>query len=442
MEVGNTSIVDVRQQLGRSAPRVWVRALLVPEPGGQPLRLLYAQALIGPRPPGWVEETWRYEQGTFVATSQSARGFLSRLRPGRATELTLGDLVATVSIRQGSFGWRHHPSRTQHDQLQLEWPSLEFEPGIDGVESRAYALQSGFLVGFGDVPSFPAFAGAFNAFFFGNYSVTGSNNPILDRLDIRLLDQRARFRRVHVRATAVDVWLGGRGLAGLTLELNGATYRTAVPITKPGRLTLPLPSGLPSDAWLWLKRDGQWLDYRSLGGWTAYRSSDVTFETTVDPEAEVTALANQGEGEQLEYKIKLPDTRDEKRATYKTVAAFANGGGGTLIFGVSDGDGIAGLPGHLPQQRRRLTDMLHAMIRPQPQFRIAAYTISGRNLLVLRVPPNNGQVYALTLDTERPEYYVRRDGTTFPANPEELTQIVASHQVITTGPFGGQIGLV
>jgi len=427
VEIGSASIVDMRQQLGRSASRVWIRALLIPEPDDRQLRLLYAQALIGPRPPGWVEEMWRYEQGSFVSTSMSARGFLNRLRPGRATKLKLGDLVATMSIREGSFSWRHHPSRTQHDQLQLEWPWQEFEPCIDGVESLAYTLRSGFLVGFGDAPSFPAFAGAFNAFFFGNYSVTGSNTPSLDRLDIRLLDQRARFRRVNVRATAVDVWLGGSDLAGLTLELNGATHRTAVPITKPGRLTLPLPSGLPNDAWLWLKRDGQWLDYRSLGSWTAYRSSDVTFETTVDPEGEISALVNQGEGEQLEYKVKLPDTRDEKRTTFKTVAAFANGEGGTVLFGVSDGEGVAGLPGRLPEQRRRLTDMLHALIHPQPHFRIADYSIGGKNLLVLRVPPNNGQIFALTLDAERPEYYVRRDGTTFPARPEDLTQTVTGH---------------
>jgi hypothetical protein len=311
---------------------------------------------------------------------------------------------------------------------------VEYQPGLEGVENLVYDLQSSFMVGIGDAPSFPAFGGAFNAFFYGDYTVTGVNNPPIQRLDVRLLDQRARFRKVLVRATAVDVWLGGCGLAGLTLELNGVSYRTSVEVKKPERLTLPLPSGLPADAWLWLKQDGEWLDYRSLGGWGTYRSGDVTFETTVDPEGEISALANQGEGVQLEYKIKLPDTRDEKRTTFKTVVAFANGDGGTVMFGVTDGDGIAGLTGKLPEQRRRLTDMLRALVRPQPAMHISAHTVGGRQVLVLRVEPNNGHLHALTLDTERPEFYVRRDGTTFPAQPEELTRLVASKQA-NYGPY-------
>jgi predicted HTH transcriptional regulator len=94
----------------------------------------------------------------------------------------------------------------------------------------------------------------------------------------------------------------------------------------------------------------------------------------------------------------------------------------------------------LPEQRRRLTDMLRALIRPQPPLHIDANAVEGRNVLVLRVDPNRGQLYALVLDTERSEYYVRRDGTTFPAQPEELTQIVAA-QAAAAHAFGNPFGL-
>jgi hypothetical protein len=305
-----------------------------------------------------------------VAAAIPVRQLIASLTTGTATLLKLGTTVASMQLREGQFSWQRHPSRAQHDPLQLAWPWMEFQPGIDGVDDRVYELQAGFLVGIGDAPSFPVFGGAFNAFFYDNYTATGVNSPPLQRLDIRVLDQRAYFRKVLVRATAIDVWIGGRRPAGLTLELNGVSTRSSVEVKRPQKLTLPLPSGLPADAWLWLKQDGEWVDYRSLGGWSAYQSGDVRFETTVDSGSELSALTTQGEGEQLEYKVKLPDTREEKRTTFKTVVAFANGSGGTVLFGVSDGDGITGLIGKLPEQRRRLTDMLRALIRPQPPLHI------------------------------------------------------------------------
>jgi hypothetical protein len=440
VEVGNASLDTLRHSLGRSSRPAWVRALLATGPEGDPPLLVYALVLVGPRPAGWQERIWRYRQGCFVAAAIPVRQLVASLTPGTAKLLELGTTVASMQVRDGQFSWQRHPSRAQHDPLQLPWPWMEFQPGIDGFNDRVYELQAGFLVGIGDAPSFPAFGGAFNAFFYDNYTVTGVSNPPLQRLDIRVLDQRAHFHKVLVRATAIDVWIGGRRPAGLTLELNGVSTRSAIEIKKPEKVTLPLPSGLPADAWLWLKQDGEWVDYRSLGGWSAYQSDDVRFETTVDPGSELSALAARGEGEQLEYKVKLPDTREEKRTTFKTVVAFANGSGGTVLFGVSDGDGITGLIGKLPEQRRRLTDMLRALMRPQPPLHIDANAIEGRNVLVLRVDPNRGQLYALVLDTERPEYYVRRDGTTFPAQPEELTQIVAA-QAAAAHAFGNPFGL-
>src|SRR5262249_32961089 len=119
----------------------------------------------------------------------------------------------------------------------------------------------------------------------------------------------------------------------------------------------------------------------------------------------------QGEGQHLEYKCKLPDTRDEKRKVFKTVVAFANGEGGILLFGIADDLQIAGLEDTLKDARARLTDLIRDLVSPSPDVIIDTHRYEGKNILVLHVQPGSVVVHALTLDKNKPEYFVRRDGT-------------------------------
>jgi hypothetical protein len=70
-----------------------------------------------------------------------------------------------------------------------------------------------YLVGADDVPSFPTFGGAFNAFFYSRYIVSGVGNPQLGRAWIRIVDGRARIRKVRVKPLSLDVWFSGSDLA-------------------------------------------------------------------------------------------------------------------------------------------------------------------------------------------------------------------------------------
>jgi hypothetical protein len=155
-----------------------------------------------------------------------------------------------------------------------------------------------------------------------------------------VIDDRAYFKRVRVKPASIDVLVGGRELRGCELELSGSSDRATASLRGETRTSFPLWAGLAPDACLWLKAGGDWIDYRSLGGWGAYFPSDVEFEEARDPVTDLTALASQGEGAYLEYKAVLLETTESKRTTFKTVAAFANGGGGRVLFGVSDGHGI------------------------------------------------------------------------------------------------------
>jgi ATP-dependent DNA helicase RecG len=106
--------------------------------------------------------------------------------------------------------------------------------------------------------------------------------------------------------------------------------------------------------------------------------------------------------------------------------AFANGGGGTIVFGVEDETHeVKGLPGSPSVDRRRINDFVRDLVTPSPRVRIESGRHDGRNVLVLHVEPGGGTIHALVLDANKPEYYVRRDGSTYYARPEDLATISA-----------------
>jgi hypothetical protein len=434
MDQGTASLDDLRQRLsGRR--RVEIRAVLRTS-AGDPPSLLHAMAIVGQSARGPARK-WSYEGLAFVSDTVSSDRLASIFVAGDEKQLTIASTRASVEFPDTNFMWQKKPSLAQYDQLALPWPSWTYDPRI--AQQEHFNMPS-YLIGGGDNPSFPTFGTAFNAFFHGNFALTGTGNPSLGEVSVRIIDQRARIQRVRIRPASLDVWIGGRSINGCHLELNGVECRLVVAVVKPGKLSLALPSGLPSDAWLWLKSGNEWLDYRPLNNWGGHTSSDIEVQLPNDPGADISRLATQGEGLHLEYKAKLPDTRDEKRHVFKTVVAFANGAGGKLIFGVEDDGGVCGLPGKLPEARSRLNDLLRDLVTPSLDARIEGHRHDGRNVLVLDVSPNSGVLYGLTVNANRPEYYVRRDGTTFYAQPDEVASIVqrndSGRAAAWLGPWG------
>lgn len=430
MDHGVTTLDELHKKLSATRRAVWVRALVGPA-GDEAAALLALQAVVGPRPPGWRKQTWVYPQCTFASAQITTGRLASLCEPGEPRELVVGRTRAVVEMQAGQFSYVHVPSLAQHGELRLAWPSFVYSPSTTAVNANA---PYGYLIGTGDVPSFPVFSGAYNAFFADSFVITGTGNPQLGRFAIHVVDAEARIAHVRVRAASLEVQLAGSPLADSFLELNGAESRAVVSVDGP-RVVFELPDGLPGDAWLWLKRGSEWLDFRSLSGWGGQRSPDVEVDLPEDPVAELSRLAARGEGANLEYKEKLPDTKPEKRTVFKTVVAFAHGDGGTILFGVNDDGEITGVDGDLAVQRRRLIDLIRALITPPPDVRVRQQQLDGRNVLIAEVLPGRGILYALVADPNRPEYYVRRDGTTYYARPEELASIIG--RASTTGsPFG------
>jgi hypothetical protein len=222
-----------------------------------------------------------------------------------------------------NLNWEKRPSLAQYDKLSLEWPSVTCKPSM---ANREHVNLPQNLIGDGETPSFPNFGAAFNAFMYDDFNVSGTfSQGLLGEVSVRFADQRARIRRVRIRPTSLDVWVGGRSLEGCRLELNGVEHREVLPVVKVGRITIVLPDGLPTDAWL--KHGTEWLDYRALNNWANYRSADIEEEIPHDIGAELSRLATQGEGQRVEYKSQLPTAPAERRHVFKTVVAFANGEG-------------------------------------------------------------------------------------------------------------------
>lgn len=93
-------------------------------------------------------------------------------------------------------------------------------------------------------------------------------------------------------------------------------------------------------------------------------------------------------------------------------------------MGIRDDGQIGGLPEKPAECRAKLTDLVRDLVKPSPDVQIKVDRHSGKTLALIDVAPGNGTVYALTVSTNKPEFYVRRNATTYYAQPDEIASIV------------------
>jgi hypothetical protein len=200
-------------------------------------------------------------------------------------------------------------------------------------------------------------------------------------------------------------------------------------VSEGGVVRLPVPDGIPERGYVVLGRGTRWLDYRQLN---RLISDSTTTADAPDLATQYEQLRYRGEGEDLEFKEQLP-LEKERDKVLKTVAAFANGNGGVILFGVEDGSGVLnGLGGIDPaREADRLTNMIRTVVMPQPKFRILHANVDGKLVMSLTVEAGDSHPYGI--HPEKPEYYVRRGATTFPARQDEVRSMA---QPPPTSPYG------
>jgi predicted HTH transcriptional regulator len=80
---------------------------------------------------------------------------------------------------------------------------------------------------------------------------------------------------------------------------------------------------------------------------------------------------------------------------FKTVAAFATGDGGIMVFGIDPDElTVTGLDGEDPKKLRdRLHGLVHRTVVPSPDVTVEDHQVDGETILVLYVAPRPAPPY-------------------------------------------------
>lgn len=152
-------------------------------------------------------------------------------------------------------------------------------------------------------------------------------------------------------------------------------------------------------------------------------------------------LISLGEGPNLEFKstlqwdvIQNQSNKHLRHSVLKTITAFLNTEGGTLLIGVDEGGGIYGLEtdlgmldGSLDRFGQLISSLISDYLSPglTPLIKIRFEELDGKKVCVVDVGKSSEPVF---LKGERgKEFYVRVGNTTRPLDPEQTVSFISSN---------------
>ena len=127
-------------------------------------------------------------------------------------------------------------------------------------------------------------------------------------------------------------------------------------------------------------------------------------------------------GETTDYDKKQALEERKPKSWCKSVSAFANGSGGSLIFGVADDDTIVGLADP-KKDSETISELIKTHLDPIPQFRLRFVTEEGKTLVVLDVQPGEDTPYYVNIGSVL-ETFVRIGNQSVPADATEIRRLV------------------
>lgn len=127
-------------------------------------------------------------------------------------------------------------------------------------------------------------------------------------------------------------------------------------------------------------------------------------------------------GETTEYDKKLVLEEKRPKSWLKSVSAFANGTGGTLIFGVSDDDELAGLA-DAKAVSEKISEAIKVRMDPIPQVYLEIGQEDGKEFLLLHVSGGQETPYYYVGDGSRTAF-VRVGNESVPADAVALKRLV------------------
>jgi hypothetical protein len=277
MELGQSTLDELRTLVASDERATWIRAVAA-NVDGSPGRALVAHVIVGPHPESWRPRIWHYESCTFVEGAITSAQLVESMSSESSMNLLIGSETLEFQVSPFNASWQHKPSLAPYDQPQVPYPSRVYTLRL--ANSETMNAPSDFLVGQGDVRSFSIFSVAFDEFFRGGTPASGSTNPLLGEMSIRIVDERARIEGVQRVDDHLEVRVAGSSLFGALLEFSSQLHSEMKHVTGPAIVNFDLPGNeVPRESWIWLKKDGDWLDYRHLQPWGAYMSPDVDLGT-------------------------------------------------------------------------------------------------------------------------------------------------------------------
>ncbi|CAN7205864.1 ATP-binding protein [Paenibacillus sp. LjRoot153] len=160
--------------------------------------------------------------------------------------------------------------------------------------------------------------------------------------------------------------------------------------------------------------------------------------TEQDIESLVTDLVP--ESRVLDYKETMPNLQvgDEKREFVYDVSAFANGGGGELIFGIAEAAGrpdrVVGVSiGNTDQLIRQVEDIIRTNVQPRIygiQIRAVPLSTTGNYALIIRIPNSLNSPHMVNMGgTTR--FYTRNSAGKHPMDITEIRSAILSNAGIS-----------
>jgi len=407
---------------------VWIRLATIPIEAGWQVRQL--ELTSGPRPPDWESRNAQYPKAWFVGTTASGADVVKWLADG---QMAVGHQEVALYPSQGNnqITWDRRASGALGRFAPLPWPSTE---AAFPAQFQNQQEPQGHVI----APTLPSFvtyyAAAIN--FFGLKSMAASGQ-LQQVVVYRHQDLSGRINRVRISEDGVDVDVEGSGLDGMEIELAGDQPGPVHRIWDGNRIEtahFELDDGLPSGAWLVLKDGEHWVDRRFLT-YPFQHGIEAGVEYVVDPGTKLEAFLATPERHTLEFKEEVPTRDASKLRVMKTVAAFANGDGGSILFGINDERQFVGFPAEgIGRVIDQVTNMIGSWVTPVPpvDFDVLPFEGSEHRIVLELIVGANDELYGAGKPSETPTVYVRHYGVTERARPHEIVRIVQSR-------MGGQV---
>ena len=249
---GTATLEEFRAVLSGSRD-AWVRVAFT-----QPDEVRVFEVTLGRPPPAWREVDWTYPTARLAAFATDGSHVANWLLEGVVDAFDFR--VPLAGLGSNAMTDRRQSRGDVASHEPLDWPSDEWTVSLNTLNAFA-----GELISTTTAPSFFSFERA-AANLLGLTSVSPNWSLRGPELFVRRQDTSARISHVFVDATTVDVAIDGDRLDESILELAGDRpgESRALATSEPRIERFETPAGLPLGAWLLLRRDGGWLDRRSL----------------------------------------------------------------------------------------------------------------------------------------------------------------------------------